>query len=461
MSNVHVGQVYEAVIQGVIDAVRVDFEENGVEDGVLEDLKKKWQMKLSQLNVAQFPWDPKPEQPAPPAQPAAPPAPAPQAAPPPQAAYTQSTLSPQTSAQPLSLPNINQPHSNGVPVKQEPGLVRSEPVAIKQEPGAGSQPVHPGYHNASHPSLPTVNPSIAATRAVQALQNKYGEGAAASIASMSNGNGKVGQGNVGQAQQQQQQVQQQHAQHQQHSQHQQHPQQQQYQQHPQHPQQQRPQHPQQIQQQHMQRPQQGGPQQLTPEQVYQRQMQQQLQQRMQLQAQQAQQQRGIAPNNLPNAQTDGPSDDCWEAVMMRRNAEGQAVEMGRVEIDDHLHAQIAARAKQMEGGGLMLPLKQATKVRSLDNRRNRAAGGPSQVDGGEDDMKDEDLDDDAINSDLDDSDDNKEDDDEDDDMGHMMLCMYDKVQRVKNKWKCTLKDGVLTVNGKEYVFHKATGEYEW
>ena len=30
----------------------------------------------------------------------------------------------------------------------------------------------------------------------------------------------------------------------------------------------------------------------------------------------------------------------------------------------------------------------------------------------------------------------RQDDDEDDDesMGHMMLCMYDKVQRVKNKW---------------------------
>jgi transcription initiation factor TFIIA large subunit len=27
--------------------------------------------------------------------------------------------------------------------------------------------------------------------------------------------------------------------------------------------------------------------------------------------------------------------------------------------------------------------------------------------------------------------------------------------------KCVLKDGVLTVNGKEYVFTKATGEYEW
>ena len=27
--------------------------------------------------------------------------------------------------------------------------------------------------------------------------------------------------------------------------------------------------------------------------------------------------------------------------------------------------------------------------------------------------------------------------------------------------KCVLKDGVLSVNGKDYVFHKATGEYEW
>jgi hypothetical protein len=30
----------------------------------------------------------------------------------------------------------------------------------------------------------------------------------------------------------------------------------------------------------------------------------------------------------------------------------------------------------------------------------------------------------------------------------------------KNR-KCVMKDGVLTVNGREYVFHKASGEYEW
>lgn len=40
MSNAAVGPVYDAIIQEVINAVRVDFEENGVDDGVLEDLKK-------------------------------------------------------------------------------------------------------------------------------------------------------------------------------------------------------------------------------------------------------------------------------------------------------------------------------------------------------------------------------------------------------------------------------------
>jgi hypothetical protein len=40
MSNTAVGQVYDTIIAEVINAVRVDFEENGVDDGALEDLKK-------------------------------------------------------------------------------------------------------------------------------------------------------------------------------------------------------------------------------------------------------------------------------------------------------------------------------------------------------------------------------------------------------------------------------------
>ena len=78
--------------------------------------------------------------------------------------------------------------------------------------------------------------------------------------------------------------------------------------------------------------------------------------------------------------------------------------------------------------------------------------------------------DDAINSDLDDSDiesdlDSEFGEGEDgDDTGvdkSIVLCMYEKVNRTKNKWKCQLKDGVISIRGKDWVFTKATGEFEW
>ncbi|ATY58272.1 transcription factor TFIIA complex subunit [Cordyceps militaris] len=104
----------------------------------------------------------------------------------------------------------------------------------------------------------------------------------------------------------------------------------------------------------------------------------------------AQQQNPKPPvgQQVQNHQTDGAGDadeDDFEGVLLRRSEAGTLDELGRVDIDRMLHARMAAQARSMEGGGLMLPLKEA----------------------------------------------------------------------------CTLKDGVLTVNGKEYVFHKATGEYEW
>ena len=40
MSNAAVGHVYDTIIDEVVNAVRVDFEENGVDEGALEDLKK-------------------------------------------------------------------------------------------------------------------------------------------------------------------------------------------------------------------------------------------------------------------------------------------------------------------------------------------------------------------------------------------------------------------------------------
>ncbi|KAM0467032.1 hypothetical protein ACHAPV_000546 [Trichoderma viride] len=375
MSNQAVGGVYQTIIEEVINSSRVDFEESGVEEAVLEELRLGWQQKLSQLDVARFPWDPKPE-----------PAPPTASVPPPNTAtpvHTQAQF-----ATPLSLPTASPPSGilqNGV--KPEP-YVKTEP-GIKQEPGT-QQP------NVSYPSYNGMEKnSVAANRAAQQLQAQYGQRAQDSI-------NAIQQGRMGQPQQPGQQP---------------------------------------------------GP--VLPQQPH--------------------QQPSEHQQPLGNAQVDGAGDDAmiedssdeeqesFEGVLLRHGVSGSPEELGRVEIDRILHDQMAAKAKSMEGGGLMLSLKEATKTQPKSKKMRSKGKGPAGVaayDGGDDD--DVEIDEDAINSDLDDPDEDRDDDEVDDEgLGHIMLCMYDKVQRVKNKWKCTLKDGVLTVNGKEYVFNKATGEYEW
>lgn len=44
---------------------------------------------------------------------------------------------------------------------------------------------------------------------------------------------------------------------------------------------------------------------------------------------------------------------------------------------------------------------------------------------------------------------------------NVVVCQYDKITRVRNKWKFNLKDGIMNLKGKDYVFMKATGEGEW
>ncbi|GAU97889.1 hypothetical protein RvY_09114 [Ramazzottius varieornatus] len=61
------------------------------------------------------------------------------------------------------------------------------------------------------------------------------------------------------------------------------------------------------------------------------------------------------------------------------------------------------------------------------------------------------------------------DDDDDDEDGNefedaiedVVVCQYEKVNRVRNKWKFHLKSGMCNLNGKSYVFHKATGDAEF
>ncbi|XP_076872032.1 TFIIA-alpha and beta-like factor isoform X2 [Brachyhypopomus gauderio] len=47
------------------------------------------------------------------------------------------------------------------------------------------------------------------------------------------------------------------------------------------------------------------------------------------------------------------------------------------------------------------------------------------------------------------------------DTENVIVCQYDKIHRSKNRWKFYLKDGVMCYSGKDYVFSKAVGEAEW
>ncbi|KAJ2328784.1 transcription factor IIA subunit alpha, partial [Coemansia sp. RSA 2673] len=68
---------------------------------------------------------------------------------------------------------------------------------------------------------------------------------------------------------------------------------------------------------------------------------------------------------------------------------------------------------------------------------------------------------DAINSDLDDSDEDEDNEGGAEETEHIVLCQYEQVTRSKNKWKCVLRDGIMLINGRDYLFQKATGEFEW
>ncbi|KAK2711418.1 transcription initiation factor IIA subunit 1-like [Artemia franciscana] len=62
---------------------------------------------------------------------------------------------------------------------------------------------------------------------------------------------------------------------------------------------------------------------------------------------------------------------------------------------------------------------------------------------------------------------NSEDDVSDDDVSQMfetdnvVVCQFDKITRTRNRWKFHLKDGVMNINGRDYVFQKANGDTEW
>jgi len=126
-------------------------------------------------------------------------------------------------------------------------------------------------------------------------------------------------------------------------------------------------------------------------------------------------------------------------------------------------------------------IPQLDGIVEADGTDDDADDGNHDDDGGDDDDKPaaKDDDDDELNSDLDDDDEVPESD-------HLVLCQFEKVRarvdellltgcesclvahepstqviRIKNKRKCNLKDGVMRLNGRDFLFSKANGEFEF
>ncbi|KAL1612805.1 transcription factor IIA subunit alpha [Paraconiothyrium brasiliense] len=365
MSNNAVGLVYQQIIERVIQASQNDFEEFGVDQSTLDEMKQGWQEKLSGLKVAQFPWDPQPE-------------------PPRQPPTVPSNVKPEHELlPPVSAPQDGTANYPGAPIKSE----RAYEPPLSSYPQAANGGYAGGF-----------NGEIAQQRAHALVAQRM------------------------------------------------------------HQQQTQPQ-----QQQH------GGPINM---QQQQQQYQYQQQQRMHAaqQQQQAQQQRPPQPmqqrppqpgHPYNPSQTDGSGDarEDWKALVAARRAVSPE---DRAEADLLMRARLDALASRQDSG-LMMPLdrlpkgrrrKAAVRVLQEEDATKAAssatapASDPARFDG--EDSKEEEHDSDAINSDLDDpEDDDNNGDDSDDETMDYMLCTYDKVQRVKNKWKCTLKDGILTTNKRE------------
>ncbi|KAF2808199.1 transcription factor IIA, alpha/beta subunit [Mytilinidion resinicola] len=387
MSNVVVGTIYQQIIEKVIQASQNDFEEFGVDQATLTEMRDVWQTKLTNLNIAQFPWSP--------------------------AAVVQDRNTPTVPSnapkqEPLDSPQIpsmpTQPVQTGyggTRIKTESGYDSPVSATFQQQPNgfAGSG----GYPN---PQL------TAQQRRDQLIEQRFG------VQGSNLAMGQHGQHGVNMPQPGQQQHQQ---------------------------------------QQH--RMQMAG-------------------QQMPGQGQQGQRPPHIAQrqSGLYSAQNDGSGDalEEWSTMYAGLKAEPEDGPNGRHAADRLMRDQVEAMA-QRQDSGLMVPLDELPKSRKRKvARRVRKQASSSeasssktpriaQLDGEDDDEdKKEERDEDAINSDLDDpEDDNDGGDDSNDENMDYMLCTYDKVQRVKNKWKCTLKDGILTTNKKEYLFHKANGEFEW
>ncbi|XP_011211142.2 transcription initiation factor IIA subunit 1 isoform X1 [Bactrocera dorsalis] len=132
-------------------------------------------------------------------------------------------------------------------------------------------------------------------------------------------------------------------------------------------------------------------------------------------------------------------------------------------------------------------LQQHVNAALINSNMQKSFNASKQLDGAVDTSDEDESEESDDNMDNDDDDDLDKDDDEDaendggaeeeplnsdDDVtdedasdvfetDNVIVCQYDKITRSRNKWKFYLKDGIMNIGGKDYVFQKSNGDAEW
>lgn len=44
---------------------------------------------------------------------------------------------------------------------------------------------------------------------------------------------------------------------------------------------------------------------------------------------------------------------------------------------------------------------------------------------------------------------------------NLMMCLYDKVSKSKNRWRCVLKQGFINIGNVDFAFNTAHGDLDW
>ncbi|KAG8449008.1 hypothetical protein GDO86_015900 [Hymenochirus boettgeri] len=128
----------------------------------------------------------------------------------------------------------------------------------------------------------------------------------------------------------------------------------------------------------------------------------------------------------------------------------------------HTQGQLSVESQQQQG-----QQQQASLVLQVDGAGDTSSEEEEDEDEDYDDEEEEDKEKDGEDGQVEEEPLNSEDDVSDEegqelfDTENVVVCQYDKIHRSKNKWKFHLKDGIMNLNGRDFVFSKAIGDAEW